>query len=262
MWNMYRIIYLIIVATLIVGAALAVYYLIYQHRINKKILSNESSGKKMADIPKAVMISVIILLLIYSAIIFESYQFAIKNAQEVSRNNYAVIDVSNVENYQYIEYFGSTEYADASFAEIYSKEGIPGYDREVIEDGNFTFITFTRNTPADSFHPDFLCFVDYNGTDENENFYKKGEFSTNIDGEEPFFGISSGGDSPSHMLYIGNLNQDDSFKITISLLDEDAEAQFAKDMQEAMEKNADSTDKFPVAEDYAIETGCVQIQLQ
>lgn len=260
---MSAIIRLIIIATVIVIVALFVYYLIYQSRINKRILRGELSGRKMIDIPKVVLISVIVLLMLYSGIMFNAYQSVINEPQVVSRDNYAVIDASTAGKYEYMEYCGNVELEDASFAEVYSKDAIPGYDREVTEDGDFTFITFTRNSPADSFHPDFLCFVEYKGTDgTGYTFYQKGEFLNNENGEERQFGTGSGGDIPKCMLYIGNLNQDELFKITISVLDEDAETKLSDDMEAAMQQAMDSMDEFPKEEDYAIDTACVQIQMR
>ena len=112
---------------LLTGLAVFIYYLIYTHNINQKIKSGGISGRKLIDIPKAIMITVIVVLVLFCGILSHSLQSAYHDTERDTRNHYAVINVSDPQNYEYISYFGSTELDDASFAKVYSIDQNPGY---------------------------------------------------------------------------------------------------------------------------------------
>lgn len=246
---------IVIVVTLLVF----IYKLIYTYKINKIIQSGEGNGRGLVDLSKMVLIAVIVGLSVYSAILMYVVNDYVTQDNTIPRNNYAVIDVSDEDNYQYISYFGANELNDASFAKVYKKDANEGYDREVIESGEYIFTVFRRTAPADSFHPDFLCFVDFTATDKDEYVcYKKSGFHSIIEESEGFYGETSG-DIMDSILYIGYLDQGCEFDIAISLLDNDAEIEYNEAMHKAYEEDKGD---FPSAEEFAVSTGKISIRIE
>ena len=124
-----------------------------------------------------VMIAVITGLVIYAGILMYIVDDYATKDISVPRNNYAVIDIADENAYEYISYFGNVELIDASYAKVYNKDENVGYNKEIVESGDYRFTIFTRNTEGDDFHPDFLCFVDYTGTNMEEySCYSKSGF--------------------------------------------------------------------------------------
>ncbi|MCD7825625.1 MAG: hypothetical protein LUH14_06675 [Clostridiaceae bacterium] len=244
-----------ICAGIILLAVLAVfiYYLIYTNRINKKIRSGEISGKRLIDIPKIIMIAVIIVLILFCGILSNSLQTAYNNAGKTTRNNYATIDISDPQNYQYTSYFGDAELDDASFAKMYSIEENIGYTKEVTVDGNFTFTVFKRESAADSFHPDFLCYCEYTGeVSQDLTLYNSPSFSN----ENGSISSGIGCEVSDALLYIGNMDEQTVFTISISVLDEKAISEFNDAMNKAM---TEDSNELPEEKDFAISSGKVSI---
>ena len=252
---MFSIIYLLLLVVIVVAATIFIYKLYYTHKINQRIQSGEVTGRKLVDLSKMIMIAVITGLVIYAGILMYVIHDYAGMEYKVSRNNYAIIDVSG-EEYSYISYGGNAPLDDASFAKVYSKEENPGYEKEVVQSEDYRFVVFTRSAVADNFHPDFLCFVDYIGTKkEGDMRYSKAGFqSLEQDGGYLFDG--SGGDIQSSLLYIGNLDNDCLFNITMSILDSDAETKYTEAMQQAYE---DDKGEFPDAEEFATSVGKIDI---
>lgn len=250
MFNIVRIIILIAMLSL---AAVIVYYIIYSRHINAKIASGEAAGKRMIDIPKAIIAVILSALLIYSLIVTRALKESSRQAAVENRNTFSVI---NLTNYTYSGFNGTLVNTDASYAKNYSKESNDGYQKCITQDGDFVFSVFTRVGQCDAFHPDFFCFVDYVGEiSENLSLYEYYEF-IDID-MESIGGIGSGGGSiPNGFLIIGNVNKTEMFKITLSILDgKGEEAYFDADHKAYEEDKGD----FPNASDYALSTGSVVI---
>lgn len=242
----------ILCIVLLVGLCVFIYYLIYARAINQKIQSGEKTGRRMIDIPKVLLIAVIVALVLYSGVLQYSIQ---TQANAVSRNLFAVIDVTDPEKYEYAAYFGNVVLDDASFAQVYSIEANPGYEKQVAVDGDFQFTIFTGTTPADSFHPDFLCYVEYIGEEENLVFCDMAGFQA-IDDEGGAYAAGSSGWEASVRLYIGNLDDNCQFTIHMYALDEAAETAFWEANQQAMEEDKGD---FPSEQDYATSTGSAVI---
>lgn len=256
---MVSIIGLFILVAVVVILAIIAYKLIYTYKLNKMIQDGEIKGRKLVDLSKMVMGAIIAGLVLYSGLLMYIIWDAAKQDNSVSRNNYAVIDVSDSDNYNYAGYSGSTELEDASFAKVYNKDANEGYSKEVIESGEYIFTVFKRNTPADSFHPDFLCFVEFAGADrEAYACYSKAGFRSVAEETEGFY-EGFGGDIADCLLYIGNLEEDCQFDITMSLLDNEAEIKYEEAMQDAYTEDKGD---FPSAEDYAASVGTVSIGME
>lgn len=60
---------------------------------------------------------------------------------------------------------GAPELDDASFAKVYSIDQNPGYTKEIIKDGDFTFTVFKEALLRTVFIPTFSAIVN---TQENE----------------------------------------------------------------------------------------------
>lgn len=245
-----------ILLVVLVAAVIFVYRLIYTYKINKMIQAGEVKGRKLVDLHKMVMGAVIVGLTIFAVMLMCIIYDYENRDYSISRNNYAVIDISDEENYRYYSYFGNTELEDASFAKVYKKDANEGYEKEVIESENYIYTVFRRTAPADSFHPDFLCFVEFLGTDDEKYVcYTKTEFHE-ITEETGGFAMETGGKVVDNVLYIGYLEQGCKFDITMSLLDDNAETQYNEAMEEA---NKEDNGDFPTAEEYAVSTGSVSI---
>ncbi len=249
---------LLLIVILVIGTIL-VYKIYYTHKINQKIQSEEITGRKLVDVSKMVMIAVITGLVIYAGILMYIVDDYATKDYSVPRNNYAVIDTSDEDAYEYISYFGDIQLNDASFAKVYSRDENAGYEKEIVESGDYRFIVFTRNTEADDFHPDFLCFVEYTGTDMGEYIcYSKAGFQSIEAKEEQFCGESAG-DIRNDLLYIGNLDKGCQFNITMSLLNDDAEIKYDEAMQQAYREDKG---EFPDAEEFAYAVGKVSIIIE
>lgn len=253
---MFGILSVMVLVTLIVVIAVFIYYLIYIQNINKKIQSGQVSNKKMVDIPKIIMIAIIVLLLLYSVILSVAIRQRDANATIVNRNNFAVIDLTD---YKFCGFAGPKENNDASFAKLYSKENNEGYDKSIVEDGDFVFTVFTRNSDPDDFHPDFFCYVDYVGEVRDElDRYSSNEFVD--ESSDAKSSVSSGGeDIDKSLLYIGNLNDGISLIITEGVLDDAGVQSFYKAEEEAYKADKD---EFPSFVDYAISSGSVIITIE
>lgn len=239
---MFGIIKLLLVVVILVIATIFVYKIFYTHKINQRIQSEEITGKTLVDVSKMIMIAIITGLIIYAGILmYVIHDYATKE-YSVSRNNYAVIDTS-----------------DASFAKVYSKEDNPGYKKEIVESGDYRFVVFTRIGEADDFHPDFLCFAEYIGTDKGEyECYSKTGFQS-LEADGGYFYDECSRDIMEDLLYIGNLDRDCQFNISMSLLDKDAEIKYDEAVQQAY---LEGEGGFPDAEEFAYKVGKVNISIE
>lgn len=254
---MFSIIRIIVMVTFIVVIAVFGYYLFYVKNINKKIQHEQVSNKKMVDMPKTIMVAIMVLLLFYSIILSTELRRSNNKEEIVNRNNFAVIDLSD---YTFYCSLGSRENNDASYARAYSKEANQGYKKSVVRDGDFVFTIFTRSTDQDDFHPDYLCYVEYVGEVKSELLrYNKCEYIDNASGKETFGISNGGGDVQVNLLYIGNLNDGVSFKITEGILDAAGQQQFANAEGEAYKADKG---EFPSFTEYALSSGSVIITIE
>ena len=251
MFSVSRILILILLLVMIFIVA---YKMVYTYKINKRIHMGEIVGKPYVDMSRMIIFAVITGLVIYSGLLTYIVSDSGNQEQHVSRNNYAIIDVSNPEEYKYTGYFGNVELEDASFAKVYSKEENPGYNKEVIASGEYLFTVFTRNAPADSFHPDFLCFVEFKG-DENTELSCYSNVGFQAFEEDDYFSVGTAGDVSECLLYIGNVDVDYSFQISMALIDKEAEQLYLEAEKIAEKENQ----KEPKVEDFADSVGGVTI---
>ncbi|MBQ0037907.1 MAG: hypothetical protein KBS74_04460 [Clostridiales bacterium] len=253
MFGIARILFLIVI---IVALVVFVYYLLYSRRINAKIASEEIEGRRMIDIPSLIRTVVIVALIIYALIITITVISSEKQESVENRDGFSVIDLSD---YTYSAYDGTLVDTDASYVKNYSRESNEGYQKNIVQDGDFTFTAFTRTGEHDVYHPDFFCFVDYTGEDgANLSLYEYYEFIDTITAER-YGGIGSGGGIEESFLIIGNINETESFKITLSLLDGKGEESYSEADRKAYEEDKGN---FPSAADYALSTGSVVITVQ
>lgn len=254
---MFNIIVIIVLVTFIIGIAMFCYYLIYAHNINKKIQSGQVNHKKMIDIPKAMMIAIIILLLSYSVILSVGLKQSYDITTTTNRNNFSIIDLSD---YTFCGYSGTRGNDDASYTKVYSKKENKGYDKSVIKDGDFLFTLFTRNTDYDEFHPDFLCYVDYIGKMKSDfTRYEMCEYINISNSQAKESVVNGGGNLKTSLLYIGNLNERESFKITECVFDEKTEAKFSKANEKAYKNDKG---EFPSIKKYALSSGSATITIK
>lgn len=249
---------LLLIVVLIIGTVF-VYKIYYTYKINKKIMSGEMTERKLVDVSKMVMIAVVFGLIIYAGILMYIVNDYATKDYSVPRNNYALIDTSDEDSYEYISYFGNRQLNDASYAKVYSRDENAGYEKEIVESGDYRFIVFTRNTTGDDFHPDFLCFVEYSGTNMEEYVcYSKVGFQSVEAKAEQFYGESAG-EIKNDLLYIGNLDEGCRFVITMSLLNDDAETKYDEALQQAYREDKGD---FPDAEEFAYSVGKVSIIIE
>lgn len=249
----------IFVALVAAAAVLvALYVVFYTFWINRRIREGVVTGRRLVDPPKAVMGAVIVVLAVICGLLI--YDANHQPAHTVSRNSYAEIDASVPGRYEYVAWAGSPELGDASFAEAYSLEENPGYEKQVTVDGDFVFTVFTRTSPADSFHPDFLCFLSYTGErEEGLSLFTGGYFAElSEDGAGSGSG-SAGGTLYDCLLYIGNLDGGCSFTVTAAILDKAAETAFQQAMLAAMKADKGA---FPAEKDFARSYGSVTLTIR
>lgn len=247
---------LFLLISVLVISIIFIYWLIYAHKINQRILSGENQGRKLIDIPKMIMIAILVGLVVFCSILMWIVNDKSIQTYTVSRNNYAIIDVSNPDNYEYITYMGDMEFNDASYAKVYNMEENPGYSREVVESGDYVFTVFRRTSIADSFHPDFLCYAQYVGDDMEEmSCYMEAEF-TQLGAESSAFSLGSGGYINECLLYIGYLDAGWQFDISMSLLDSDAEVKYDEAVQQGYKEDKG---EFPKVKEFATEVSEVSI---
>ena len=229
-------VFLIVLVLALAVLAVGVYYVIYARNINKKIREGNLSGKKMLDIPHTMLTVLIVILVFYAVMIsvdYKQYRNSVNNLTQ-NRNNIARVDLSD---YTYCGYTGSIALKDASFLKAYSKEDNEGYKKTVSKEGNFTFTVFTRTSVHDDFHPDFLCYVEYTGQNrDGYGLYENYEYLDSEGNVAGGFG-SMGGDISKEYLYVGNVNDGQSVRITQGILGMDAKQSLAQAEEEAIKNN-------------------------
>lgn len=254
MFSIVRILFLIVSFTVF---SLFVYFLIYSRRINERITRGEVDGRRMIDIPGAIRTAVIAALVVYAVILTLAVKSSENKTTAENRNSFAVINLSD---YTCSAFSGTLLDTDASYVKNYSRENNEGYGKSVSQEGDFIFTVFTRTGEHDEFPPDFFCFVDYSGAETgNYSLYEQYEFVDTLTLER-LGGVGSGGSSiPDSFFVIGNLNDTDSFEITMSILNSKGEDAFMEADRKAYEEDKGN---FPQAMDYAISKGSVVITVE
>ena len=234
--------------------AFGIYYVIYIIIINRRIERGITTEGRLFDTSKVLMAVAIGVLL---TIIFAN-AMAAKDPAQTTRNSYCVVDVSDPENPQLSTAVNRDIEDDVSYVKAYSKDENPGYAKDVLVDGDFTFTTFMRTGGADEYHPDFFCFAEYTGDETYglKTYYTEGFDAFNDDVREGYGG--SGGGMPAQLLYVGNLDEDCAFVATICVLDKEAQAAYDEAFDQYM-KNDDG--EFPDARDFAGHVSEVRITL-
>lgn len=201
--------------------------------------------------------AVIAALAVYAVILTLAVKSSENKTTAENRNSFAVIDLSD---YTYSAFSGTLLDKDASYVKYYSRANNAGYRKSVSQEGDFIFTVFTRTGEHDAYHSDFFCFVDYSGAETgNDSLYEYYEFVDTLTLER-LGGIGSGGSSiPDSFFVIGNLNDTDSFEITMSILDSKGEDAFREADRKAYEEDKGN---FPQAMDYAISKGSVVITVE
>lgn len=234
----------------------ALYYFIYRRYVNRRIHEGKTAGQRMTEMPKFMMgVIIAALVLICAVLVYGNSQ---SKDIVISRNDYAVIDVSEHGNYQYISWSGAGSLEDASFAEMYSIEENPGYKKSVSTDGNFTFTVFTRTAPADAFHPDFLCYVTYTGEKDGLSLGCSAQF-TELSSNTSGGNASVGGNLYDCLLFVGNMDTDCVFQFTAAVFDETAEAKYNQALEQALQE--DKNDGLEMAQ-FAVNSGTVMIEIE
>lgn len=252
MFNMINI-YFTIAFLVVLG--LLIYYFVYTAKINKRIRSGETSGKKLVDIPRIILIVVIAVLTFYCVLLSHS----LHNEDQTSRNDYAIINVVEQDKDQYQAYGGNPKLNDASFAGVYSKENNAGYNKEVIKEGDYIFTIFKRNSFPDNFHPDFLCYAEYKGKKERLVVYNTSSFVSASDADDHLDSGYGGNSVSDCLLFIGNLDPGYDFRIRFDLMDEKSETAYMDAMQKATEENKGN---FPDIENFATSSAEVAIRFE
>ncbi len=254
---MFSILRLIILIVVLAPAAGLGYYIFYSRRINAKIAGKKVCGKRMIGIPAAICAVVIAALVLYAVSATVSIKGIEKQMSIENRNDFSVINLSD---YTYSAYNDSLVDTDASYAKSYSREHNKGYQKSTSQDGDFTFTAFTRIGEHDSFHPDFFCFVDYTGQNAaGLFFYEDYKFIDTLTAKDCGGIGDGGGNVPESFLVVGNVNDGQSFNITLSILDSKGEAAYFAADDKACEKDQGN---FPSAADYALVSGNAVITVQ
>lgn len=242
-------IYFSIFVLLLTTVGVCVYFFIYTLWVNRKIRSGKMAGRKLASVPKVIVVAFIIALLLICMVLLRMQGNREVVTDADARNSCVVIDASKEGEYCYIAYPGHYESDDASYAEIYSMEQNAGYEKEVTVDGAYRYTVFTRTEDANNFHPDFLCFAEYIGKDTDDlALYSSIEYFDYTREDTKSAHESGGGEICSKMLFIGNLGEGSDVRIVLSLLDEEAEQNFFQAESQAYEEDKG---EFPKAADYA-----------
>ena len=210
-----------LIGGLALAAALAfgIYYVIYTVVINRRIRRGITDRKQLTDMSKIAMIIVIVVLALYSWGQARFYNSASYN----TRNDFIVVDVSDPDNPQ-LGMTGNPDMDDISYVKLLSDDENPGYDNYVVEDGEFMFTVFTRTAAADAYHPDFFCFVDYTGELTGDfEVSELGAFES-PEGDARQWSAGSGGTHVDRLLFLGNMDEDCAFVITMSTKNGSSEA--------------------------------------
>ena len=206
---------------LALAAALAfgIYYVIYTVVINRRIRRGITDKKQLADFSK---VALIIIIAVLAYVCWDQARFY-NSAQHNTRNSFIVVDVSDPDNPQ-LSMTGNPDMDDVSYVKLLSDDENPGYDKHVATDGEFTFTVFTRTAAADAYHPDFFCFVDYTG-DLTGDFEvsELGSFEA-PEGDARAWSAGGGGAHVDRLLFLGNMDEDCAFVITMSTENGSSEA--------------------------------------
>ncbi|MCR5518642.1 MAG: hypothetical protein K6F17_08745 [Lachnospiraceae bacterium] len=228
------------VAIILIAAILIylIYMGVYTCIINKRIKSGKVVKKKglLGAKDAALAFNTMVLLFTFILYINSSIRY-IESAERVkdrtSRNEYMMADVSDPNNIDFMQgsgrYYKYKKGGDYSYLSKYSVEANPGYIKEVIEGDMCTFTLFKRSADPDSFHPDFLCFIDYKGEREDLEIFRY--FSFTKKGSSNTLPLSAGGSGSvkKRVLCLGYLAEDSEAVIDIYALTYEAFEQFMED---------------------------------
>ncbi len=254
---MTSIINIIVFTTVTVLVIVIAYYCFYTYKINQKIQNEEITEKRMVDVSKVVMTTVIVLLIFYSIVLGIGLKQSRAQNSVINRNSYVSIDLND---YTYASYMGYKESDDASFAKLYSKDSNAGYTKDVQTDGDFVFTIFTRIGDGDNYHPDFLCFVDYVGeVTEGMCMYDEVAYHVTANGTRGGAMGTGGYGVKKSMLYMGNINVGQTLSITIGILNEQDEAEYRLADEKAYKEDEG---EFPSFKDFSTSFGNVNIVIE
>ena len=230
----------IIVIVAIVGYL--IYMCVYTNIINKRIKRGEVVKKRKVLEPRdAVMcissMALMVMLIMYlNESIGRRHDYDDYNddyKREVSRNAFVMADASNPEEYvveQMVDrFYGGDNELDFSYLSMYSVDENPGYTKEVIEGDLCTFTLFKRKADPNSFHPDFICFIDYKGENKDGWMCECLSFmDKNTNDRLP--GSAMKGDSVcDRLLFLGNMDKGSEAVIDIYILNDESYELFSED---------------------------------
>ena len=124
---------LIITMIIIIAVASVLYWLYYQHRINKQLRGETSRARRLLSPLVFTVITAFVVLIIYFGVAFalaSRYSVTMQSPQEYFN---AIYD---------FKVYDSSEMTD--YRSVYSMDENPGYSKTLIKQGNIQFTCFIR----------------------------------------------------------------------------------------------------------------------
>ena len=213
----------------IIAVASVLYWLFYQHRINKQLHGETARTRRLLSPLVFTVITAFVVLIVYFGVAFALMPrdpITIRSQQEYFNGIY------DSEKYDSNEMTG--------YRSLYSMDENPGYRKSLIKRGNIQFTCFIREDGPDFYHPSFIIYAQYLGDKDILRTGYHGYFFTPYDVNLGGKG-STVGEYNDYICIIGTATKQSRFEMTVYLYDSD---QKSEDMNE-----------------YAVESETISIQI-
>lgn len=228
-----RTVLLLFITLFLLVAVCIVYFVYYKSTINKRLENGVTNGKKMIS-----PLWMAIIFLIIALIVLIVVPMLLRMGGTVSDINEIPEKYWNA-SYDYQVY--TPDEVESGFLGNYSIDENTGYERYEEVDGNIRFTYFISREAYDSYHPAFIIYAEYVGTEDIKNlsmgFY--GEFFTS-EGQDICGTGASGGEFSDYVCVVGNPSIDCGFSLDFYLVDPIAEKKILDEqMQDDSESDTD-----------------------
>lgn len=191
MFSIAIVLLLLLFAAVLAVIGVVVYFILYQKRINQALVNPMGNQRKWPSPGKVALIFVGVILVLFVVFLL------------IKRGSGATEGID--EMYWEGKYDFKTYSAEemTGYLANYSIEENEGYTKEVEEIGDIRFTKFISDQPYDTFHPQFVMYVEYIGDDEAGFYGYDGKFCT--DEMETICGMgAAGSDYTDYFVVIGS----------------------------------------------------------
>ena len=206
-----------LIAFLVLAVTVAVYFFIYKRNINKALVDRESVRRRMPP-PYKVLIVASVIIFVGTILFISIKRVGSSDGENIDDKYYEAKYSFNV--YQPEEMTG--------YLSVYSIEENVGYKKYVEEQGDVRVTYFLSEDAYDTYHPEFIAYVEYLGDKEMLYYGYSGKFltpeGTNIVGMG-----AAGADAEEYFVVVGSSSIECVFGLDIYYYDTQAKGDEMED---------------------------------